>query len=81
MDTFMALAIQVAKNALAAGDYPFGSVLVRGDQIIGVGRNRMNTNNDPTSHAEIEVLRSAGLQESYTGMVMYASAFPCISSG
>ena len=78
MDTFMALAIQEAKNALAAGDYPFGSVLVRGDQIIGVGRNRMNTNNDPTSHAEIEVLRSAGLQESYTGTVMYASAFPCI---
>ena len=78
MDTFMGLAIQEAKNALAEGDYPYGSVLVRGNEIIGVGRNRMNTHNDPTSHAEIEVLRSAGLQESYLDTVMYASAFPCI---
>ncbi len=78
MDAFMELAIQEAKAALAAGDYPYGSVLVSGDEIIGVGRNYMNTHNDPTSHAEIEVLRSAGLRESYAGTVMYASAFPCI---
>ena len=78
MNAFMELAIQEAKSALANGDYPYGSVLVRGDQIIGVGRNYMNTHNDPTSHAEIEVLRSAGLQESYNGIIMYASAFPCI---
>ena len=78
MDAFMKLAIQEAKTALEDGDYPYGSVLVRGNEIIGVGRNHMNTHNDPTSHAEIEVLRSAGLQESYAGAVMYASAFPCI---
>jgi|SRR5215216_5096984 len=74
----MELAIQEAKNALADGDYPYGSVLVRGDKTIGVARNHMNTHNDPTSHAEIEVLRSAGLQETYADTVMYASAFPCI---
>ena len=78
MDAFMELAVREAKSALADGDYPYGSVLVRGNKIIGVGRNHMNTHNDPTSHAEIEVLRSAGLQESYMGTVMYASAFPCI---
>ena len=78
MDAFMKLAIQEAKDALAAGDYPYGSVLVRGDTVIGVARNHMNTHNDPTSHAEIEVLRSAGLQETYADTVMYASAFPCI---
>jgi cytosine/creatinine deaminase len=78
MDEFMELAIQEAKDAVVDGDYPYGSVLVRGDTIIGVGRNHMNTHNDPTSHAEIEVLRSAGLQETYADTVMYASAFPCI---
>lgn len=78
MDAFMQLAIQEAKNAQAAGDFPYGSVLVRGDNVLGVGRNHVNTHNDPTSHAEIEVLRSAGLQETYAGTVMYASAFPCI---
>ncbi len=78
MDEFMALAIQEAKAAAADGDYPYGAVLVRDGQIIAVGRNRMNTQNDPTSHAEIDVLRVAGLQENYAGTVMYASAFPCI---
>ena len=39
----------------------------------------MNTHNDPISHAEIEAIRAAGLQESYVGTVMYASAFPCIT--
>ena len=78
MDEFMQLAVQEAKAAVAVGDYPYGSVLVRGDKIIGVARNHMNTHNDPTSHAEIEVIRAAGLQDSYAGTVMYASAFPCI---
>ena len=38
----------------------------------------MNTHNDPTSHAEIEVLRAAGLQTTYADTLMYASAFPCL---
>jgi len=78
MDGFMQLAIQEANAARAEGNYPYGSVLVCGDEIIGLGRNQMNTHNDPTSHAEIEVLRAAGLQESYADTIMYASAFPCI---
>ncbi len=38
----------------------------------------MNTQNDPTSHAEIDVLRVAGLQPTYADTVMYASALPCM---
>jgi len=78
MDEFMQIAINEAKAAQAEGNYPYGSVLVRGIKILGIGRNHMNTHNDPTSHAEIEAIRAAGLQESYVGMIMYASAFPCI---
>ena len=78
MDRYMQLAIEEAKAARDAGDFPYGSVLVRGDTVIGTGRNHMNTHNDPTSHAEIEVLRSAGLQATYNDTVMYASAFPCL---
>jgi len=74
----MQIAIEEARAALAGGDYPYGSVLVRNGEIIGIGRNHMNTHNDPTSHAEIEVLRAAGLQATYVDTVMYASAFPCI---
>ena len=78
MDKYLQIAIDEARAAQAEGNYPYGSVLVRGAQIIGVGRNYMNTHNDPTSHAEIEAIRAAGLQESYADVVMYASAFPCI---
>ena len=78
MDQYMQIAIDEARSAQAEGNYPYGSVLVRSGAIIGVGRNHMNTRNDPTSHAEIEVIRAAGLQETYADSVMYASAFPCI---
>jgi tRNA(Arg) A34 adenosine deaminase TadA len=78
MNQYMQIAIDEAKAAQAEGNFPYGSVLVRGAEIMAVGRNHMNTHNDPTSHAEIEVIRAAGLQESYAGTVMYASAFPCI---
>jgi tRNA(Arg) A34 adenosine deaminase TadA len=78
MDPFMQITIAEAKAALAEGDYPYGAILVRGAEILGRGRNHMNTHNDPTSHAEIEVLRAAGLQATYADTVMYASAFPCL---
>ena len=74
----MQLTIEEARAARAEGNYPYGSVLVRSGQIIGIGRNHMNTHNDPTSHAEMEVIRAAGLQTTYADTVMYASAFPCI---
>jgi cytosine deaminase len=78
MDKYMQIAIDEAKAAQAEGNYPYGSVLVRSGEIISLGRNHMNTRNDPTSHAEIEVIRAAGLQETYADTVLYASAFPCI---
>ncbi|MCI0609615.1 MAG: nucleoside deaminase [Anaerolineae bacterium] len=78
MDKFMQIAIDEARKAQKMGNYPYGSVLVRGTEVIGVGRNHMNTHNDPTSHAEIEAIRAAGLQGTYADTVMYASAFPCI---
>ena len=74
----MRLAIAEARAAQAAGDYPFGAVLVRNGEIIARARNHMNTHNDPTSHAEIEALRAAGLQTTYADTIMYTSAFPCL---
>lgn len=78
MDHYMQIAIEEAKAARDVGDFPYGAVLVRGNEIIATGRNHMNTQNDPTSHAEIDVLRAAGLQGTYADTVMYASAGPCI---
>lgn len=74
----MQMAIDEARSAQTEGNYPYGSVLVRAGEVIGLGRNHVNTHNDPTSHAEMEAIRAAGLQETYAGTVMYASAFPCL---
>jgi cytosine/creatinine deaminase len=78
VDKYMQIAIEEARTAQAEGNYPYGAVLARGGEIIGIGRNHMNTHNDPTSHAELEVIRVAGWQATYVETIMYATAFPCI---
>ena len=78
MDKYMQIAIEEAKAAKDEGNDPYGAVLIRDGEIIGVGRNHINTHNDPTSHAEMDVIRVAGLQTTYAGTIMYATAFPCI---
>lgn len=78
MDKYMAIAIEEAKATKAEGGSPFGAVLVRGETVIGRGRNLMIQNNDPLSHGEMEAIKAAGLQESYADTVLYTSAFPCL---
>lgn len=38
---------------------PFGCVIVKDDQIIGRGNNKVTSTNDPTAHAEIIAIREA----------------------
>ncbi len=56
---FMALALAQARLALAAGEVPVGAVVVRGDEVIGTGRNAPVGRHDPTAHAEVMALRAA----------------------
>jgi tRNA(adenine34) deaminase len=51
--------IELAREALDRGDHPFGSVLVRDEQIFAEGQNRVNSKLDPTAHAESEAIREA----------------------
>jgi creatinine deaminase len=74
----MQAAIAEARATLAEGGLPYGAALVRGQNVIGLGRNLAIQHNDPTSHAEMEAIRAAGLQDTYGGTVMYATAFPCL---
>ncbi len=55
----MALALQLARQAEAAGEVPVGAVVVRDGQVIGRGSNAPISEADPTAHAEIEALREA----------------------
>jgi tRNA(Arg) A34 adenosine deaminase TadA len=52
--------VELAAEAVAAGDFPFGSVLVAGDgRVLAEDRNRENTMGDATRHPEIELARWA----------------------
>ncbi|MGH3187261.1 MAG: nucleoside deaminase [Streptosporangiaceae bacterium] len=52
--------VELAAEALAAGDFPFGSVLAAGDgRVLAEERNRENTAGDATRHPEIDLARWA----------------------
>ncbi len=56
---FMQQALLEAAHAKEKGEVPVGAVLVAEDKIFSRGYNRTLDKNDPTSHAEIEVIRRA----------------------
>jgi guanine deaminase len=57
---FMQEAIRLSIEKMEAGfGGPFGAVVVRDGQIIAKGYNNVLATNDPTAHAEIEVIRKA----------------------
>jgi tRNA(Arg) A34 adenosine deaminase TadA len=52
--------VELAAEAVAAGDFPFGSVLVGEDgRVLAEDRNRENTLGDSTRHPEFELARWA----------------------
>jgi tRNA(Arg) A34 adenosine deaminase TadA len=52
--------VELAAEAVAAGDFPFGSVLVAGDgRVLAEDRNRETTMGDSTRHPEFELARWA----------------------
>ena len=58
--TFMGVALEEARAAGAAGDVPVGAVIVDVvGNVIARGRNRRESDADPTAHAEIMALREA----------------------
>jgi tRNA(adenine34) deaminase len=58
-EQYMRDALQLAREAEAAGEVPIGAVLVAGGEILGRGRNAPIALADPTAHAEMLVLREA----------------------
>ncbi len=77
MDPFLRAAIDEAKLGRSEGGLPIGSVLVRGDAIIGRGHNRRVQHGDPMAHAEIDCLTHAGRQRTYRDTVLYSTLMPC----
>ena len=56
---FMEAALAEARAAASDGEVPVGAVVVWEGRIIGRGRNRVETTQDPTAHAEILAIGAA----------------------
>ncbi|HLS78155.1 MAG TPA: nucleoside deaminase [Nocardia sp.] len=73
--------IDLAAAAAAAGNRPFGAVLVAADgEVLAEGRNEVTSAGDITAHAELAAIRRAtatGHADRFAGSTMYASGEPC----
>jgi tRNA(Arg) A34 adenosine deaminase TadA len=78
---FLREAIRLSVEKMQANEGgPFGAVVVRGQEVIGRGWNRVTSTNDPTAHAEVVAIRDAcaGLGTfSLAGCAIYCSCEPC----
>ena len=58
-ERYMALALELAREAAEAGEVPVGCVIVRDGQVVGRGRNRREEKHATASHAEMEAIAQA----------------------
>ena len=78
--TFMSRALELARQAEAAGEVPVGAVIVKDGVIVAEGSNRPIGSCDPTAHAEMVALRAAGQALGtyrLTGTTLYVTLEPC----
>jgi len=59
-EKFMMEAIQLSQSGMNNNEGgPFGCVIVKGNEIVGRGNNKVSSTNDPTAHAEVTAIRDA----------------------
>lgn len=80
MTTWLEQAVQLALDNAAAGQLPFGAVVVRDGTVLATGVNTEIKDVDPTAHAEVAAVRNAcrqlGVRE-LPNATIYSSCEPC----
>lgn len=79
MDVFLQAAIDEARQGLAEGGIPIGSVIVHQGRIIGRGHNRRVQQGSAILHGEMDAFENAGRQAAaiYRESVLYTTLSPC----
>jgi len=83
MDTdkkWMYLALKEAEIAESKGEVPVGAVLIQNDKLVAKAHNNSILNNDASAHAEIQLIRKAGIilnNYRLTKSVLYVTLEPC----
>ncbi len=79
-EQFARQAIELARQARAAGNHPFGSLLTVDGEVVLTAQNTVFTDRDPTAHAETNLVAAAIRQltpEQIRRSVLYTSCEPC----
>jgi len=79
-EKFMRFAFIEAQKSKSINEVPVGAIIVINDRVISRAHNLSISQNDPTSHAEINALRNAGKKiDNYrlTGATLYVTLEPC----
>lgn len=79
-NSWMKLAIQQARESIAAGQSPFGSVIVRGADLVSANHNEVWHRGDPTAHAEVVNIQAAAKKLGtidLSGCTLYSTCEPC----
>ena len=78
-DPFFQAALEEARQGLAEGGIPIGSVLVLDGQIVGRGHNRRVQRGSAILHAEMDAVENAGRLKArdYRRAVLYSTLSPC----
>ncbi len=77
---WMSRALELAAEAARCGEVPVGALIVRGREVLAEGHNRTVTDSDPSAHAEVVVMRSAGARLGdwrLTDCTLYVTLEPC----
>lgn len=76
----MRLAIETTRKGIAAGQTPFGSVVVKDGRVIAATHNTVWRDLDPTAHAEVNCLRASAkalASIDLDGATLYSTCEPC----
>jgi tRNA(Arg) A34 adenosine deaminase TadA len=77
---FLTQAVGLAVENAAAGQLPFGALVVRDGTVVATGVNTALRDRDPTAHAEVAAVRSAcrNMGELHlSGASIFSSCEPC----
>jgi tRNA(Arg) A34 adenosine deaminase TadA len=77
---FLRQAIELARDARAEGNHPFGSLLTIDDAVVLTAKNTVFSDRDPTAHAETNLIADAIRRlspEDIRRSVLYTSCEPC----
>lgn len=80
-ERFVRRALELARDAAAAGNTPFGSLLVHEGRVVAESTNTTVTDDDVTAHPELKLARWAGREltpAERRATTMYTSTFPCM---